>query len=126
MSSQTVTCPHCAQRTDRELSPVEQVPAELIDMLRAQRSTERLWVNGFAFLGVAMAIVGGLAVVLGIPVLRDNLLPATIVYGTLLLVGSRILAGILGGYYGDRIGYDRARRTLRASWDEWLEERQTE
>ena len=38
------------------------------------------------FLGVLIAVIGGLCVVLGIPYLRDHLLPATIVYALILLV----------------------------------------
>ena len=79
--------------------------------------------NGFAYLGVLTAVLGGLAVVLGIPALRHSLLAAAIVYAALLLVGSRVLAGLLGGYYGDRIGYARGRRALRESWAEWVGER---
>ncbi len=124
MSPQTARCPHCDESAGGDRPPVEQVPDALIEMLRVQRATERAWVNSFAFLGVAIAVLGGLAVVLSIPALRDHLLPATIVYAALLLVGSRMLAGFLGGYYGDRIGYDRARRTLRESWASWLAERE--
>jgi hypothetical protein len=67
--------------------------------------------------------VGGLGVVLGIPYLRDHLLPATIVYAIILLIGVRGLAGFLGGYYGDRIGYERARRDTIAAWKEFEERR---
>ena len=85
-------------------------------MLRRQRKTESTIVNSFAFLGVLIAVVAGLGVVLGIPYLRDNLLPATIAYAVILLIGVRGLAGFLGGYYGDRIGYERARKHTIASW----------
>ena len=43
---------------------------------------------------------------LGIPYLRGNLIAATIAYVIILLVGGRVLAGVLGGYYGDRIGFE--------------------
>jgi len=124
MAPQTTRCPHCGGATGGERPAVEQVPAALLEMLRVQRATERAWVNGFAFLGVAIAVLGGLAVVLSVPALRDHLLPATVVYAAVLLVGSRMLAGLLGGYFGDRIGYERARRALRESWAGWLEERE--
>jgi hypothetical protein len=92
-------------------------------MLRAQRKTESRIVNGFAYLGLIIAIVGGLALVLGIPYFRENLIAATIAYAIILLVGGRVLAGVVGGYYGDRIGYERARRALRERWAEWVVER---
>lgn len=125
MSPETSRCPHCEQPTDGDRPPVEQVPQRIIELLKAQRSTERTWVNGLAYIGVLIAVLGGLAVVLGIPVLRGNLIAATIVYALILLIGSRVGAGILGGYYGDRIGFERARHTLRAQWALWLKQRET-
>lgn len=109
-------CPHCANHPEEGRAPVTIVPEEITEILRQQRKTESTIVNSFAFLGVLIAVVGGLGVVLGIPYLRDHLLPATIVYAFILLIGVRGLAGFLGGYYGDRIGYERARRNTVASW----------
>ena len=123
IAAQTERCPHCAEAVAGGHAPVDRIPEPVVEMLRAQRGTERRWVNGLAYLGVLLTVVGGLAVVLGIPTLRGNLLVATIVYAAILLVGSRGLAAILGGYYGDRIGYERARRTLRADWAQWVGER---
>ena len=123
MSQQARRCRHCDEQPSTGRAPVEQVPEPVIEMLKAVHRTERNWVNGFAYLGLLVAVLGGLAVVLGIPYLRERLLAATIVYGAILLVGSRGFAGILGGYYGDRIGYERARRTLLNDWAQWVEER---
>ncbi|MSP22582.1 MAG: zinc ribbon domain-containing protein [Dehalococcoidia bacterium] len=123
MAVDTRVCAHCGTSTDR-LRPVEAIPDPVVQMLRRQRKTESSWVNGFAYVGLVVAAVAGLGVVLGIPYLRDNLLPATIVYGLLLVVGSRMLAGFFGGYWGDRIGYARGREALRASWTAWIEERE--
>ena len=123
IAPETERCPHCAQVVADGRAPVGRIPEPVVEMLRVQRGTERRWVNGLAYLGLVVAVVGGLAVVLGIPALRGNLLAATIVYAAILLVGSRSLAAVLGGYYGDRIGYERARRTLRADWAQWLGER---
>ena len=122
MAANTRECSHCRTST-ADVAPVAAIPDAVVQMLRRQRKTESTWVNSFAYLGLVVAAVAGLAVVLGIPYLRDNLLPATIVYGLLLVVGSRMLAGFFGGYWGDRIGYERGRAALRASWGEWLEER---
>ena len=95
----------------------------MLAMLRAQRNTERSWVDGFAYAGVVLAVLGGLAVVLGVPYLREHLLAAAIVYALILLIGSRMAAGFLGGYYGDRIGFERARARLLERWTQWLSER---
>ena len=122
MATETARCPHCETST-ADLSTVDQVPEEVITMLRIVRGTERRWVNGFAYVGVLIAVLGGLAFVLGISYLRERLIAATIVYFIILLVGSRALAGILGGYYGDHIGYNRARATLLDDWAQWIEQR---
>ena len=118
----TAVCPHCATETS-ERRPVGRIPEVIIDMLQAQRKTESRIVNGFAYLGLTLAVVGGLVLVLGVPYLRAHLIWATIVYAAVLIVGGRVLAGVLGGYYGDRIAYERARGRLREGWAEWVLER---
>jgi len=123
MAMEAERCAHCGTSTSAR-PPVGAIPEAVVLMLRRQRKTESAWVNGFAYLGLIVAAVAGLGVVLGIPYLADNLLPATIVYGLLLVVGARMLAGLFGGYWGDRIGYERGREALRASWGAWLEERE--
>ncbi len=123
VSRDTHCCPHCMNNMNSMHAAVEIVPGDIVDILRRQRKTESTIVNSFAFLGVLIAVIGGLGVVLGIPYLRDHLLPATIVYALILLVGVRGLAGFFGGYYGDRIGYERARRATVASWKEFEEKR---
>ena len=120
---EAVLCPHCHNDPERQRPPVDEVPDDVTDILRRQRSTESRWVTGFAYLGVIIAVVGGLGVVLGIPYLRDHLLPATIVYSIILLIGVRGLAGTLGGYFGDRIGYERARANTIAAWQSFEGER---
>lgn len=122
LGERTGSCPHCATSTEA-CAPVDSVPDEIIEMLRAQRQTESRIVNAFAYTGLIIAVLGGLALVLGVPFLRANLIWATVVYAAVLLIGGRGLAGWLGGYYGDRIGYERARRALRERWAEWVVER---
>ncbi len=119
VARETDRCPHCNNHFVEDRATVDVVPDEITEILRRQRKTESTIVNSFAFLGVLIAVIGGLGVVLGIPYLRDNLLPATIVYAVILLIGVRGLAGFLGGYYGDRIGYERARRATVASWKDF-------
>ena len=123
MSPGTARCPHCGALTDGPLPPVEQIPEAVVGMLREQRKTESTIVNAFAYAGLIIVILLGLVIVLGIPYLRQHLLPATVVYGLFLLFGGRTLAGVLGGYYGDRIAFNRARNRLRQRWAEWAEQR---
>ncbi len=123
MSTETATCPHCAT-TAAERPPVDQVPAEVLAALTQQRKTESAIVNGFAYLGLLIAVLGGLAIVLGIPLLRDNLIAAFVVYALILLIGGRGLAGVLGGHYGDRIGFERARRNTVATWEQIVAQRE--
>ena len=125
LGRRTPQCGHCGTETD-ERRPVSRVPDEVIAMLTAQRKTESRIVNGFAYLGLTLAVLGGLALVLGVPYLRGNLIWATIVYAAVLIVGGRVLAGVLGGYYGDRLAYSRARRRLREEWAEWVVARDEE
>jgi len=122
LSRDSVRCPHCGAATSAR-SPVEQVPDEVIAMLREQRKTESRIVNAYAYAGLILAIAAGLAIVLGVPYLREHLLPATIVFTLILLVGGRVAAGVIGGYYGDRVGFERARGRLREQWGEWVRER---
>lgn len=123
LSNDSARCPHCAALTDGPLAPVETVPEAIVDWLREQRKTEHRIVTTFAYTGFVIAILTGLAIVLGIPYLRAHLLPATIVYGLYLLIAGRTFAGVLGGYYGDHLAYDRARTRLREHWAEWVTSR---
>ncbi len=116
-------CPHCHESTSTGRAPVPAVPDVITEALRVQRKTESAWVTYMAYLGLLIAIFGGLAIVLAVPFLKDSLIWATVVYGLILLIGGRALAGVLGGYYGDRIGFARARTRTRATWDALLAER---
>jgi hypothetical protein len=123
LSRESERCPHCSVATS-DTAPVDTIPDEVILMLREQRGTESRIVNAFAYAAFIIVIFAGLGIVLGIPYLRQNhLIAATIVYTAILLVGGRTLAGVLGGYYGDHIAYDRARTRLRARWADWVRER---
>ncbi len=119
----TSRCPHCNEDFSAGRKPVDAVPADIMDALREQRKVEARWVNGLAYIGLLIAVVGGLAFVLTVPFLKDRLLYATIVYALILLVGGRALAGILGGYYGDRLGFEKARARTRATWERHVAER---
>ena len=119
---ETMTCPHCAEATSVR-RPVDVVPAPIAAALRVQRKTEGQWVNGFAYIGVLIAMALPLAAVLGIPTLKDSLILGTAVYAPLLLIGMRVFPAILGGYFGDRKGFEAARAKTRAAWERWVAER---
>ena len=127
ISRDTAKCPHCGEVVDprgaQGRAPVSSVPDALIDALRRQRAIESKWVNGFAYLGVLIAVVTGLAIVLSVPLFRGSLIWATLFYAPYLLIGSRVFPGLLGGYYGDRLGYEKARAQTREAWAEWVQER---
>jgi len=72
---------------------------------------------------VLIAMVLPLAAVLGIPTLKDSLILGTAVYAPLLLIGMRVFPAILGGYFGDRKGFEAARAKTRAAWDQWVADR---
>src|SRR5262245_14051983 len=67
IAPESTECPHCHQRTEGALQPVEQIPDQVIWMLREQRRTESTIVNSFAYAGFIIVILVGLAIVLGIP-----------------------------------------------------------
>ena len=118
VGSEEATCAEC--QLDSTLSErLNQVPAEIVVALRNQRSIESRWVNSFAYLGVLIAVVGGIAFVLATPIFDDRLIYATVAYGLILLVGSRVLAGFLGGYFGDQIGYSKGRAQTIKAWDSY-------
>ena len=56
ISRETTTCPHCSQSNSAR-RPVDIVPAPIVAALRVQRATEGRWVNGFAYIGVLLAMV---------------------------------------------------------------------
>lgn len=120
---ETRACPHCHEDSRTGRAAVDAVPDEVMEALRSQRKTESRWVNGLAYLGLLIAVVGGIALVLVVPFFRDRLIYATIAYAVILLIGGRGLAAVLGGYYGDRIGFERARASTRATWEALVESR---
>jgi hypothetical protein len=117
VARETVRCVHCSEEFATGRKTVNAVPEEVMEALREQRKIEARWVNGLAYIGLLIAVVGGIVFVLTVPVLKDRLLYATIAYGLILLIGGRVLAGVLGGYVGDRMGYERARARTRATWE---------
>jgi len=73
VARETRECPHCGNNAERDRAPVDQVPDEITQILRAQRRTESTWVNGMAYLGLIIADAS-YAVPFGILVLRAFML----------------------------------------------------
>jgi hypothetical protein len=108
-------CDHCGQVV-AERPPITSIPNEVVVMHRRMRKRESVIVNAFAFFGLGL----GLALFLGlvaVNVLYLNkalwfFLLATVIF----LVGSRVLAGIIGGIIGDEIGYNYGHKKLAEDW----------
>jgi hypothetical protein len=117
-------CDHCGLAVE-ERAPLTSLPLAVLDMHRRKLKRESMVVNSFAYLGLAL----GLAVFLGMVAINVLLLDralwffvlATIVF----LLGSRLLAALLGGVIGDEIGYRYANRRLAEDWERHVAERAT-
>jgi hypothetical protein len=114
MGPERITCSHCAKSV-HDSPPVPKVPLEIIVMFRQMRRRESLVVNSFAqfgiFLGV-MAFIGLFYVMF----LNDVAIWWYALDVALLFVLSPVLAGVIGGYFGDHLGYRFARRKLAEEW----------
>jgi hypothetical protein len=108
-------CEHCGQVT-AERPPLTSVPRDVVDMHRRMRKRESLIVNSFAFFGLGL----GLALFLGLVAINvlylDRELWFFVIATVVFLVGSRVFAGIIGGYIGDEIGYSYGHKKLAEDW----------
>jgi hypothetical protein len=108
-------CAHCGRAT-ADVPPADRIPGEVLEMYRALRRRESLVVNSFAYLGLTI----GVALFVAMVAIAVFYLDAAWWFLTLsivvLLVGGRVLAGILGGIVGDNLGYRYARRKLAEDW----------
>lgn len=108
-------CDHCGQDLSERPS-LPALPREVLEMQRRRRRREGLVVNAFAYVGLAL----GLAIFLGMVAVNVLLLDRELwffVLATLVfLIGSRLLAGLLGGVIGDEVGYRYASRRLAEDW----------
>ncbi len=107
-------CRHC-RREVKESRLVARVPDEVFLMFRRMRRRESLVVNSFAYLGLALAML--VFVVLTYVILANGAnFWWFVVNIALLFVLARVLAGLLGGFVGDELGYRHARRKLAQEW----------
>jgi len=124
MDAQRTACPHCGRPVD-DRPPVERVPREVLLMFRSMRRRESLVVNSFAYLGLAL----GVLIFIGVFYIIFSLDAAIWWYVfdiVLLFVLARALAGLLGGYVGDELGFRYSRRKLVEEWQAYEAERTTD
>jgi hypothetical protein len=116
-------CDHCGQSTERE--PLHSVPQDVLDMHRRKLKRESLVVNSFAYLGLALA----LAIFLGMVAINVLYMEKAFWFFVLallvLMIGSRVLPGIIGGVLGDEIGYRYANKHLSEDWTNHVTHRET-
>lgn len=114
LDKQRLHCPHC-QRAVEDYRPVDRVPADILQMFRSLRRRETLIVNAFAYLGLALGVLLFIAVFLVIFALNGGFW-WYIFNIVLLFVSARVLAGLLGGWVGDELGFRYGRRKLSEEW----------
>jgi hypothetical protein len=116
-------CAHC-DRTRADYAPVAKIPPEFFALYKAMRKRESLIVNSFAYAGLAIALTLFVALV-AVAVYRYDAAWGWLAFATaVFIVGGRVFAGLLGGWIGDNIGYDYARRKLALEWAEFDRDRE--
>jgi hypothetical protein len=116
-------CDHCGQDL-RERAPITSVPGPVVEMHRTKQKRESVIVNSFAYLGLAL----GLAVFLGMVAINvlylDRALWFFFIAIGVFLIGSRVLAALVGGVIGDEIGYRYANKRLAEDWAQHVADRE--
>jgi hypothetical protein len=119
------SCAHCARSTS-DYAPVSAIPSEFFALYKRMRKRESLIVNSFAYGGLAIGLVLFIVLVYIAVYWYDQslwmLAAATLVF----MVGGRVLAGLLGGWIGDNIGYDYAHRKLAVEWEQYARDREAQ
>lgn len=117
LDAQRRLCPHCGRSVAKH-QPVGQVPREVLLMFRKLRRRESLVVNSYAYAGLLLAVV---IFIMSFAVLFFSGAAVWWYVGDIvaLFVLARVLAGLLGGYWGDQVGYRYARRKLAEDWAAW-------
>lgn len=119
------SCDHCGQDLEKG-SALKALPSAVLQMYRRKLRTESLIVNSFAYLGLAL----GLALYLGLVAINvlylEKALWFFVIATVIFLFSSRMLAGLIGGYIGDELGYRVAKRHLAEDWAAHLSQRESE
>jgi hypothetical protein len=110
------TCSRCETAISTR-APVEQIPREVIDMVRAKRRREALVVRSIAY--------GGFGAALALALVLLALLPPWwgIAAFFLVIAAGYIAAANVANSMGDGIGYRWGQRTLERRWREFVERR---
>jgi len=120
ISSERSHCTHCEEAV-ADHKPVDSIPDPILKMFKQLRRRESLVVNGFAYVG----LFTGVALFIGIFFVLFSTGASVWWYVfdiVFLFVSARVLAGLLGGYIGDEVGYSYARRKLVEDWDAYVEQ----
>ncbi len=115
ISEEREQCQHCHTPVE-DRKPVDRIPDDIVAMFKQLRRRESIVVNGFAYLG----LFSGVAIFIGIFYILFETGANVWWYVfdiVLLFVAARALAGIIGGYIGDELGYKYARRKLAEDWE---------
>ena len=117
IDKQRSVCPQCDCSVE-ERPPVGKIPREVGVMFRNLRGRESLVVNSYAYAGLFLGVIIFIAVFYVLFTLGAGIwwFIGDLV---LLAVSARVLAGLLGGYIGDEVGYRYARRKLAEDWAAW-------
>ncbi|MGB2695184.1 MAG: zinc ribbon domain-containing protein [Dehalococcoidia bacterium] len=114
MARKRKECANCGTAV-RQRKPVEQVPDDVLAMFRSMRRRESMVVNGFAYLGLMLGVVIFIAVFY-VLFLKNANVWWYVFDIALLFVLARVLAGLLGGFWGDEVGFNYSRRKLTEDW----------
>jgi len=110
------TCSHCDTEASTH-APVEQIPSEVIDMVRAKRRREAVVVRSIAYAGLAVALVLALLLLVFLPFWWGF-----VAFFSVVAVGY-IAAANVANWLGDAIGYRWGQRVLDKRWQEFVERR---
>ncbi len=108
-------CPHCG-RSAADAPPAASIPDEVLAMYAGLRRRESLVVNAFAYLGLTIGVALFVLMVAIAVFYLDQAWWFLVLSMVALLVGGRVLAGLLGGIVGDSLGYRYARGKLAEDW----------
>ena len=116
LAAERERCPYCGTAA-AERPPQDHIPPAVFEIVRAKRGRESLIVNGLAYLGLGIGTAVAILMVLALPGVWKA---AALV---VLLLGTRGLAAVLGGWFGDSLGYRSASALVRRRWGQFVRDR---